>query len=367
MKVIIYGVKNIETRRNIEYFLDDNYEIVGYSDGHYPYDVLDGKKFFFPEELPNQEYDFIVLTAQSSSTQTEISKVLSALGVPPEKIIRPFIFKQGNAIKIHADLIDNIKRYYKGEPNLIFGLSYSCFGINEKELAATFFNVSYPSLDIYYNFSLYNYLREHKLFTNLGIALFVMPYYYFDFDLSMTISGYESGAMFTVHQLDDWHNYQRVSGAVEYVVNYHMFGKKIAQFYHVPMWKDRGYRVMGDPEGSCMLNSIWFKDHKETVEENRELFTRFYQKMVAGGGAPIVVIPPYYIQGLSKLSKAAVQVKKEKFYRILKELEKKLGAIKIYDYFDALPDRRELFGDVRHLNAHGAEEFTKLINRDILG
>lgn len=56
-KVIVYGVKNVELRRKIEYFLGEDYVIIGYSDGIFTHDVLDGKRFIPPEELCGQEYD----------------------------------------------------------------------------------------------------------------------------------------------------------------------------------------------------------------------------------------------------------------------------------------------------------------------
>ena len=73
-KIIVYGVKNLELRRSIEYFLDDHYEIVGYTDGHYEYDVLDNQKFFRLEELCHQEFDFIVIASSSGATQSEIRR-----------------------------------------------------------------------------------------------------------------------------------------------------------------------------------------------------------------------------------------------------------------------------------------------------
>ena len=82
-KIIVYGVKNLELRRSIEYFLDDHYEIVGYTDGHYEYDVLDNQKFFRLEELCHQEFDFIVIASSSGATQSEIS--LSFFTAPAPK------------------------------------------------------------------------------------------------------------------------------------------------------------------------------------------------------------------------------------------------------------------------------------------
>lgn len=51
-KVVVYGVRNLDIRRYIETFLDENYRITGYTDGHYTRDILDGKRFIALEALP---------------------------------------------------------------------------------------------------------------------------------------------------------------------------------------------------------------------------------------------------------------------------------------------------------------------------
>lgn len=282
-RVIVYGVKNIKVRRDIEYFLDEDYQIIGYSDGHYSCDVLDGKTFFHPEELCRQEYDFILLTPQAEKTQKEIRGILSALGVPPDKIVRPLILREGDRTRNHSDVITNIESRYKGEPGLIFGMSYSYFGIYEQELKTPFFNCSYSGLDIYYNYRVYQYMKVHGLSSKIEKVLLVIPYYYFDFDMSRASGEYEGGYIFSMRRLDDWHNYRKVECAPEYVENYHMFGKKFSRYYHVPMWKEPTNYVYETPDGTSMMEPLWFDEHKETEEENRRIFARFYQELEAGG------------------------------------------------------------------------------------
>lgn len=366
-KVIIYGIKNIMVRREIENFLDDEYEILGYSDGHYSCDFFDGGRFFPPEELCEQEYDFIILTPQSSAAQAEVRRFLSMLGVPPDKMIRPMILDRNDQSKRYPDLIEYIDKNYQGEPNLVLGLSYSREGVCVKELDAPFFNCSSPGLDLYYNDCVYRYMERLLPARRLGAALLVIPYYYFDYDMSLSAASYTMGHTFALRQLDDWHHYQRVSIAPEYVENYRMFGKKVAGFYRISFAeKNMICRMYGEKEGSYMLDPLWFKGYEETAEENKEIFSRFYQEIESGGGRPIVVVPPFYLDGYNQVSKAALQPKKERFYSILGELEKTLGLIKAYDYFDAFSDKREFFRDITHLNAYGSAEFTRIINRDIL-
>lgn len=284
-KVIIYGIKNIEVRRNIENFLDDSYEIVGYSDGHYSYDIFDKKRFFSPEELSEQEFDFILLTPQSSATQAEVRRFLTAMGVPSDKIIRPVLLDRNDSSKRYPDLIDHIQKNYRGEPNLVFGLSYSREGLCEKELRAPFFNCSCPGFDLYYNFLVYKYMEEHMLPAKLGIVLLVIPYYYFDYDMSLSAASYTTGHTFALRQLEDWHHYQKVSVAPEYIENYRMFGKKVTEFYRISfVEKNENRRIYGEGEGTQMLDPLWFKGYEETMQENQEVFCQFYQKMETGGG-----------------------------------------------------------------------------------
>ncbi len=201
---------------------------------------------------------------------------------------------------------------------------------------------------------------------DLQTVLWVFPYYYFDYDASLSATQYKTGRMCGVWQLDDWHNYQHVPGAYEYVENYRMFGRKVTHFYRVPRIKGHTQNIYGDPDGSHLLDGIWFSEHEKTAVENREIFVQFYRKIALGGCLPIIVVPPFYLNALNSVSQKAFQNKRERFYRILKELEPEIGYVAVYDYADRFVGRRELFFDWQHLNAAGAAEFTELINRELL-
>ena len=304
-KIIVYGVKNLELRRSIEYFLDDHYKIVGYTDGHYEYDVLDNQKFFRLEELCHQEFDFIVIASSSGATQSEIRRILLALNIPSEKIIRPTMFRGGSGEKGQTDLIANIDNHYCGEKSLIFGMSYSAWGIREKELKHSFYNCSWSGLDLYYNYCMYRYIEEHPCFLNIDTVLLVFPYYYFDYDMSRSFGQYESGQIFSIRRLDDWHHSDQVSGAYDYIANYRMFGEKITRFYHMPKWKGESPYTLKEPDGGILLDPLWFADHGETVEENQEIFVQFYKSIESRRGTPAIVIPPFYLEGLNLVSKTA--------------------------------------------------------------
>lgn len=366
-KIIVYGVKNLEFRRQMEYFLDDHYEIIAYSDGHYKRDIWDGKRFILPEDLWRQEFDWILLNTRTEKARAEMREHIEAFGIPPEKIITPFLFLPDCGAKTRPDLIADVDANYHGEQRLIFGLSYSLWGIDEKRLKFPFYDGSVPSLDLYYNDKLYSYIEQtwDSTFV-LKTVFWVFPYYYFDYDASRSIEQHKRGHLFSMWQLDDWHNSRDVPILHEYVENYRMFGRKTAQFYHVPKESYQLHTVCEDQKGSATLPKLFFSEHKKTEEENRALFAHFYQKIVKRGTKPILIIPPYYLDAVNPAARNAFYKKRVRFYEILKELETEIGEITVFDYAYRFAEQREFFADIRHLNEAGAREFTELINREVL-
>ena len=62
-----------------------------------------------------------------------------------------------------------------------------------------------------------------------------------------------------------------------------MFGDKISQFYHMPKWKETCMTMIREPDGTAMLDPIWFTSHEETAIENQQLMSAVFQKMETGG------------------------------------------------------------------------------------
>lgn len=249
----------------------------------------------------------------------------------------------------------------------MFGLSYSALGVDKKALRYPFFDCSWLSLDLYYNFKIFRYLEQKQgFFTELQSVLWMFPYYYFDYDMSMSMNLYKIGRLLGLWRLDDWHNYRNTSEGWEYIENYRMFGRKICHFFHTPKQAFRRRDVYGEPDGSVQLDGIWVSNHEKTETENREIFVDFYLRLKEVGSPPVIVVPPFYLSALSAASKEQFAKKRERFYRILKELEPGTGEITVYDYVARFAERRELFFDWEHLNEAGAREFTELINRELL-
>lgn len=366
-KIILYGVTSVELRRNIEFFLDEGYEIIGYSDTNYREDVLDGKAFFSPEELHRCEFDYIIPLSFKKEVLEVMRRHLLAHGIPKEKIVYPVVFFHRNAEKCQLDLIADIQERDHQEKGLIFGLSYSLRGICTDKLADIYYDCSWSSLDLYYNIQLFQYMAKHGLLATVRIVLLCFPYYYFDYDMSRFLHLYENGHIFAVRQLDDWHHFQEVPGAADYVENYRMFGQRLSEFYHFRRFSFQSQSVYCGQDGKEMLNKIWFRRYEDTFTENKALFIQFIRELLQRQILPVLIVPPFYLNGIDEISKRAFFEKKVRFYKALRDVQSISGCnLRMFDYSGIFANKREYFVDVTHLNSLGGEEFTKILNEQVL-
>jgi len=76
--VILYGIRGTG-RKEIESFLSDSYEIIGYSDSDVRYwkcQHINFKRFFLPEELKDISFDYLIITPVNPDISSEIGKKL---------------------------------------------------------------------------------------------------------------------------------------------------------------------------------------------------------------------------------------------------------------------------------------------------
>ena len=242
-------------------------------------------------------------------------------------------------------------------------MSYSAQGIIEKNLSVPFYNCSWSSLDLYYNFQIYNYMLTQKVFTSVDEVWWVFPYYYFDYDLSLTSNIFP---LSTLWRLDDWHHYIEAPGASEYIENFRMFSRKVSEFFSMPKYGYGIANVYSGADNTDLLEPLWFTNHEATVTENKKIFCSFFNKLKESMINVRLIIPPFYLNGFNEVSKAAFETKKEKFYQIINELEKEIGKVPVIDYASIFEARREYFLDATHLNLAGATEFTDILNKNLL-
>lgn len=360
-KVVLYGVRHVELRRDVEYFLGNDCKIVGYSDTYYKNDVLDGKRFIPPDQLTNEEFDYVILLSFKESILESMRANLMLLGIPSQKIVRPTMFLNKGMEKMQLDLIADIEAQYHGESGLIFGLSYSLRGIFEKKLRPVFYDCSWHGIDLYYNFQIFQYMRKRCLLSNVKIAFMVFPYDVFNYDMSRSLYQYRTGQIFSLRGLNDYHNYQQTPGALEYVINYQLFSKKISDFYRMRRYEQQNQGVYSGPDGKGALKGPWVRHYPETIVENTALFDSFCCALRDIGISLVMIVPPYYLKGFDRASLGAADRMKREYYQII-------GAqgLKVFDFFDIYADCREFFVDLIHLNSYGAKAFTELINQTVL-
>lgn len=360
-KIILYGVRHVELRRDIEFFLDNEYEIAGYSDTYYTSDILDGKRFIPPNQLKTEEFDYIIPLSFRESTLADMKTTLQNQGIPLGKIIYPTMFLHQNAEKMQVDLIKDIEMQYQGEEGLIFGLSYSLRGIFEKKMNPVFFDCSWHGLDLYYCYRIFQYMRSRNMLSAVKIALLVFPYYFFNYDMSMTFYHYRTGQMFALQSLNDWHNYRQTPGAYDCVVNYQLFGQKISEFYHFQRYEHKNRGIYAGKDGEADLDRLWFDNHPETEIENVALYNAFISELLSEGIIPFVIVPPFYLKGLNQVSLDAFEQRKQDFYRITAKAN-----AQVFDFSKKFANHREFFADLTHLNSDGARDFTNVINKAVL-
>lgn len=291
---------------------------------------------------------------------------LLAHGVPREKIVYPVVFLHRNAEKCQLDLIADIQEHDHREEGLIFGLSYSLRGIRTDLLAGRYYDCFWSSLDLYYNIQLFQYMAEHGFLTAVRRVLLCFPYYYFDYDMSRFLHLYENGHIFAVRQLDDWHHFREVPGAVDYVENYRMFGQRLSEFYHFRRFAFQSQDVYRGQDGRETLNQIWFRRYEDTLAENKALFTRFIRDLLQRRISPVLVVPPFYLNGINETSRITFSEMRARFYGVLGDIQSIFGSsLRIFDYSEVFADKREYFVDITHLNSCGCEAFTKILNEQI--
>ncbi len=173
-KIILYGCgpASVEIRRNIEFFIGKTYEIIGCVDGKYDHDALDNKNYFRLDELCDLKYDFILLCSKRESTLEKMLNWLIERGVDRKKILVPLLFMDKSNERSRFDLISEISNCYSGEPNLIFGMSYSYTDLIQKNLKIPFYRCCCHGMDLYYSFAVYKYMFAKKLVEKVNIVVF---------------------------------------------------------------------------------------------------------------------------------------------------------------------------------------------------
>ena len=251
----------------------------------------------------------------------------------------------------------------------IFGLSYSFKGIDVGRLQEKFYNFSYDGRDIYYNMQLFKFALSLGKFTNLKVAILAFPCYYFNYDQSQSYAQYESAQIYSVWELDDWHNYKKTKINLDkvenYITNYRMFGKKISEYFHGSYHKKHYITYKGNMN---LAKSYTVDRRLPTVTENISIFSEFIKLLNERGIRIIFAVTPILLTALNEESLHKVKLQVDDVSHLVKEIADSAGvAVEFQDFSNQFADRTDLFRDLDHLNANGAVVFGNLLDSLLFG
>lgn len=362
-KLLLYGVGNTFVRKNVERYLDSRYEIVGYSDSFYDEDIIQGCPFFRPQDISAlEELEGVVICAGTKENQASITQYLSGLSIPNSIITAVTIPIQAN-LRYTPDLKYEIRKKHWNclDRTIVLGLSYSLRGIDINNLIyGEAYDFSWHGLDLFYNCKMaFDALKTWATTGEKYKVLLVIPYYYFDYDMSGSLYQFQSGQIFAVRKYGFHNAYKSENQDLQnYLSNYILFGKRF--------FKDnngtRFYRKNHDNKlcDELKLGGVWINDREDVYLENISLLKQLLKVISMHNGELKVIVPPFYFSPLlSDEQLDIVSKKRERFYNAIG------NSVDVYDWFDIFTDSPELFADNEHLNEAGRAMFTKKINESI--
>ena len=361
-EVLVFGVEDTVLRSRIERYIGEEYRIIGYSDLVHDADIIQGRFFVDKTSITDYNLHAIVLCSTEKDEISELKEYIGNIGYEGY-VIDPKILYYRNCVYI-PDLVWEIVngksiRVDDHVSGLILGMSYSFFGIDERNLSGNWINLSYRGIDMFYNIELYNLAM--KGFETIKHVIFVMPYYYFDYDMSQLPFEYSSGQIFAVRKLG-WHNAEKKSDS-EVIQNYILCDKLFGDRFFAENRGNKFFYNEGrkEPFYNGSLSHLWTDRNTPIESENADLFASLLDDLLMRGIHISIVIPPLYSKCLSNDDLIVINKSKEFFYKTIEQFRIK----GVYDYFGVYDDDIDLFWDFEHLNYSGKEEFTELLNKEV--
>lgn len=367
--VIIYGVDNSTKRLEIEYLLDsDKYRILAYSDSFHHYKYWGGRPFIPIEDIGRCECKYIIVACDSTEVYSEIKSNLEKNGVPADKIIRHYFFKFSHRLMNYYldELFTQSPLPYEG---IILGNSYALRGINTSCLSKCFCNLGWHGLDMYYSYKLLKYLKQTSpsKMADIKYVILVFPYYFFNYDMSVSLYQIQTGQIWALSHLEDWHNIYKLPEFREYrrmyLINKELFGKNVNR-NSLSAWSGNDNLVFNwREEKEHKLSHTWSCIHTATIQENIAVFHELLEFIMENNIKPILLITPYHHLFHEKYP-AEIAEMKDKYYELLKE-EELCKEIRVVDKFccDMSYDDK-YWADMTHLNSVGADALSLLLDKE---
>lgn len=377
-KVLIYGIGALgeENLNIIRQGLSDRYNVIGYMDTYYQKKFYQYKKVFKVEELKEIDYDYIVINAYSQASDDEIYRFLLENGVRKEKIVRyakyafydhEFPFRHiENRVEVLRNLTEEIP--YEG---ILFGMSYAEIGIDVNQLSRNILNLAHPAFDLFYHRLTIESVFQTKIkLENIRYIILELPYYIFNFDLSLCGSGLFQSSMNYIFHWQNWHHFTEKEENREFIEGFPIFQDMFLRDSRGNSSMVENRRTMTDYQFTekdikeHVVSHTIKKYHDATVEENQFIFQdilKMIGEKLPGVKLLILICPqPSVIRKLYEEYPAQKQVFEEE----MKSTKAMYPNLAILDEQALFTNHDEYFSDTYgHLNRKGCDVLTRYLDK----
>lgn len=339
------------------------------------------------EDIDRKEdnvYYYIIMSEIATLSGIQRDKMIKA-GIPAGDILEYCYFIQDPS-RSNVEIFQT-ERIYNEYDGFWFGMSHSYSGLHEELIRGKkIYKFSAPSMDLFYHYQTLKYLEKIYDFQKIQNIYFELPYYCFNYDISMCPDIFLQRINFfyffqEFHHFDETekgryqiYNFRKLNELTFYFFykNYLMIDNKIinsSSKYHFDRFKKKLYYTLQSKkahywtyEEKTKVNQlhphVWYKKHENTIYENTVIWRNILQLLQKYEwiNVQVVVFPfcPYFINSHKKV---ITERKHEFIDNII------LPSNRVVDMFETLENSPELFGDECHLNSRGAYCFTKILER----
>ena len=332
-------------------------------------------------------YDYLIILSVNMTESDKIRANLVARGVSQSKILEYCYFiKSPSKSPIEVFHKEHLREHYD---TFLFGMSHSFGGCLEPLLKGNTYKFSAPSMDLYYHYKVLNDVCICYDMSKVKKILFELPYYAFNYDISMCKNTFLQ-RMNYYYYFGDYHHFGENDDEKQQVVLFETMNdicdtpvyasrlteecivKSKSLIYRVPQKLFRKIKLATMTKTSHVWTEeerhileqlhphVWYRQHDKTIEENRRIWESIKKLLEQYDNLDwkVIVFPfnPIFI----KKNKDAIATMKMQF---MKELN--IPKNKVIDCFEYYMEHEELFEDECHLNLRGAYDFSKII-RNVL-
>lgn len=370
-KVLVFGIHSKLLLEELTQ-INSDYQIIGFTDFNYEYvrKEYNYLPFYEINEVKNVEFDYLIILARTQADNDKKYRACLDIGIPPTKMLPMFYWGGVRKDVPFCNHIEVLKSFDKKFEGYIFGMSYTLLGLYTHCLSAAFYKLSWWSADIHFMYKTSQMILNDKYTdkSRLKYIIIDIPYYTFNYDFSRNGLNFRKGLKFWEY-FNDNHNLcsvkQHEISLLEYQLYMDMFGRK----------KESGLAFLDDitrtgritsemiEQQKNHLSHVWKCEHKQTIIENRRLFSSWISNLkVFNPGLKIIILVTPHSKYIEKYWPESINKCKELFYEIINDTQKTFDFF-VWDYFNVFYSDDKYFLDIMHLNSTGAAEFSKIVEK----